>query len=113
MQGGDLATWVGAIASFLAVGAALWLSGKADRQAARNDRDTATTIATALCDEFRGNRTQTQIALDVTGRPYKVRSAHAMAIAQALSHLHVSNFTIFSAQVGSLGLVAGHSVATI
>ena len=112
MQGGDLGTWLGAIASFLAVVVALRLAGEANRKETRKDQATAKIIASALCDELRGNRGQLEHTLEWRDAPSEGSIPKAQGMGRSLKSIHVSGFTMFKNLLSSLPPDVAHAVAT-
>lgn len=109
---GDVGTWVSATASFMAVAAALWISGDANRKAAQRDRDMATIIATALCNELRGNRAQLDHTLIWRHDSTKGVVERAKGMKNSLRSIHITAFRLFKNDVRALGTDTAHAVVT-
>jgi hypothetical protein len=108
---GDVGTWAGAVASFSAAAAALWIAGDTNRKAERRDRKMAVIIATALCDELRGNRAQLEDALE-----YRQTNVHlvdrAEGMRRSLRSIHITAFRLFKDEANTLGTTTGRAVVT-
>jgi hypothetical protein len=109
---GDAGAWAGAVSSFMAVVVALRIAGQSDRKEARRDEDMASIIATALCDELRGNRGELEHAMEWRDATAYGPVERAGNMIRALSSLDITAFRLFRTDLRSLGAARGEAVAT-
>lgn len=110
---GDIATWAGAISSTSAVVAALWLASDARRREDRRDGEIASIIATALCDELRGNRSELERARGWLTEGGLNLEQRTKLLRDALASIDITAFRLFRNELRSLGPDRGEAVATV